>query len=522
MRPSVSARPGQRLRARGGLRAGDRSGWWTSPGFDVSVHEVFGALCLGGSVVVCPPSARHDTAEFVGWLARYRLTHAYVPPHLLADLPAALTAGHAQAHPAGGLDELRTLFVGVEPIPAPLLRDIARAVPRLRMLNGYGPTEATVWSTFHVVDPVGDDDGPAPIGACLPGGTAYVLDRLGRPVPPGTVGELYLGGARLAHGYFRRPGLTARRFVPSPLRAGERLYRTGDLVRWTPGGELVFLGRGDNQVKVRGMRIELGEVQAVLAAHPDVLDAVVTAAGEGGHAELLAYARLADGSPATGATLAEYLRERLPGPMVPRQVLLVEAWPTDRQRQARLGPPAPPRHRRRCRPTRRHRDGDRRGLGRSPRRDRRRAHRRLLFALGGHSLLAVRVAGTLSATLAAPVRAIDVMTHPTVAQLAAHLAFSGIQRADTAHCGRPGPGGGAGGPRRQPAGAGNGAAGRGPARMTALSPAQRELLARMSAPPGERERPAPDHRRATGPVVSGTAHAGTQHVPHAHGDVAAR
>ncbi|MYW15932.1 AMP-binding protein, partial [Streptomyces sp. SID2955] len=156
--------------------------------------------------------------------------------------------------------------------------------------NIYGPTEATVYATAFTCDPADPDRDP-PIGRPLGGARAYVLDERMRPVPTGAPGELFLAGTGVARGYLRRPGLTASRFLPDPFGPpGSRMYRTGDLVRWTADGDLVYLGRGDDQVKVRGFRIELGEVEAALARHPAVAAAAARVVEHGGHRRLVGYA----------------------------------------------------------------------------------------------------------------------------------------------------------------------------------------------------------------------------------------
>lgn len=177
------------------------------------------------------------------------------------------------------------------------------------MRNIYGPTEATVYATAFTCDPADPDRDP-PIGRPLGGARAHVLDERMRPVPVGVPGELFLAGTGVARGYLGRPGLTAARFLPDPFGPpGSRMYRTGDLVRWTADGDLVYLGRGDDQVKVRGFRIELGEVEAALARHPAVAAAAARVIEHAGHRRLVGYVvprtpASADGSGVPGTATA--------------------------------------------------------------------------------------------------------------------------------------------------------------------------------------------------------------------------
>ncbi|GAA3815993.1 hypothetical protein GCM10022226_40920 [Sphaerisporangium flaviroseum] len=407
------------LRSRVPIGPGDRCGWWTSPGFDVSVHEVFSALTAGAAVEVCPPHARDDARALMEWAADRRITGAYLPPHLLPDIAEWLARDP-------GRIRLRWVLVGVEPIPEPLLRRIIELVPGLAIVNGYGPTESAVCATFHEVDPAGTEQGVTPLGRPLRNCSVYLLDERMNPVPIGAVGEIHIGGHGLARGYHGRPGLTAERFVPSPFAPGRRLYRTGDLARYRRTGELVFVGRADHQVKVRGMRVEPREIETVMTGHAAVTAAVVLAEGAPSGTRLIGYARVAPelvDEPSLARDIARHLRARLPGPMVPGQIVLVGDWPTtvngkiDRERLPRPRPAA-----------REHvapigevetvvaevwsRLLEQPVVGRTDD----------FFELGGQSLLAVRVSAELARRLDLAVEPGQVMRHPTVAMLAATLA----------------------------------------------------------------------------------------------------
>ncbi|WP_386071007.1 amino acid adenylation domain-containing protein [Tahibacter sp. UC22_41] len=305
--------------ARGAVTAGDACSWWTSPTFDVSVFEVFGALLRGGTLHLVDEALRADARGLVDWIARTHIAHAYVPPFALQEL--------ADAARQGRLASLRRVLVGVEPIPLALLAGLRRDVPGLAVINGYGPTEATVCATAYDVALDGDEDAAsiAPIGAPLTGVTAYVLGTDGELVPFGVDGELYVGGAGLALGYHDRRAATALRFVPDTWSGvpGARLYRTGDVVRRRDDGALVFRGRADAQIKLHGLRIEPGEIEAALRAHASVRDAVVVLRDSGATRVLIAYVVGTDDV----AALHAHLAERLPAALRPAQIMPLAALP---------------------------------------------------------------------------------------------------------------------------------------------------------------------------------------------------
>lgn len=203
----------------------------------------------------------------------------------------------------------------------------------VRLLNAYGPTEATITATACALTPrLGERTTfqRIPIGRPLANRTIYLLDPYGNPVPVGVAGELYIGGAGLARGYLNRPEITAEKFVPNPFsdEPGARLYKTGDLARYLSDGNIEFLGRVDHQVKIRGFRIELGEIEAVLGHHPAVREAVVVATEDlPGEKRLVAYVVAEQEPPPTIGELRRFLRETLPEYMVPAVFVLLEALP---------------------------------------------------------------------------------------------------------------------------------------------------------------------------------------------------
>ncbi len=282
----------------------------TSIGFDLSVFEIFVPLCLGGRVIVAESALALPKLPEA---AEVRLVNTV--PSVLAELlrEGGVPPGVATINLAG--EALR------RELARALAADTAGTAAR-RLVNLYGPSEATTYSTWAEVELAGPDDGEPSIGRPIGNTQAHVLDRALRPLPVGVPGELCLGGAGLARGYLGRPELTAERFVPSPFAgcgeaAGARLYRTGDLARRRPDGDLQFLGRADDQVKIRGVRVEPGEVEAALLACPEVAAAAVAARrGPDGEPFLAAYV-VPRGGRLAASRLREALRRRLPEVMVP-------------------------------------------------------------------------------------------------------------------------------------------------------------------------------------------------------------
>ncbi|MET8222753.1 non-ribosomal peptide synthase/polyketide synthase [Streptomyces sp. NPDC005301] len=290
---------------------GDRVLQFASPSFDASVLELCVSL-LTGAALVTGEEGPLVGERLAAVLAERAITHTLIPPAALATVPPETSAA---------LPHLRTLIVGAEACPADLVQ---RWAPGRRMINSYGPTEATVVATW--TGPLTPEAAAPPIGRPAGATRVYVLDAARRPVPPGVTGELYVAGPGLARGYLNRPGLTAQRFTADPFGApGERMYRTGDLVRWGADGRLRFAGRADEQIKLRGFRIEPGEIESALRRSPLVRDAVVVVRGEGtgddrgaGHGRLVAYVVPARDTP-DRLPLAE-LREHLTGLLPPHMV----------------------------------------------------------------------------------------------------------------------------------------------------------------------------------------------------------
>ncbi|MEU3567374.1 non-ribosomal peptide synthetase [Kitasatospora sp. NPDC036755] len=293
--------------------------------FDMSVMEVFNALCRGGAVVLVESAVHLPESRYAD-----RITHLTVVPSVMNGL---LDAGAVPPN-------VRSIVFGGEALRRKLVDRAYRETGAVRVFNAYGPTEGTVFCSFGPVPEDGEDE--PTIGPPTTTDVVYVLDEDLRPLPVGESGELYLGGTGLAHGYVNRPRTTAERFVPDPFREGERMYRTGDLVRFTASGELRFLGRSDHQVKLRGYRIELEEVEARLTACPEVREAAAAVRGN----RLVGYVVPAgDGAPSNGtaqdgaardgtlpeaairAAVTGRLAAELPDYMVPAALVLLPALP---------------------------------------------------------------------------------------------------------------------------------------------------------------------------------------------------
>jgi amino acid adenylation domain-containing protein len=305
--------------------------------FDTSAEEIYPCLAVGGTLVLRSEEMLASPATFLATCESLGITVLDLPTaywHELAVLFSPLPGtGRGELGEGPGVRAaLRLVILGGErALPERVKGWLETVGPWPRLVNTYGPTEGTVVATTC---DLGDWGGAVPIGRPIPGGQVCLLDRELRPVPTGVPGEICLDGAGLARGYLGRPDLTAERFVPSPFGGpGERLYRTGDLARWLPGGTLDFVGRIDDQLKIRGFRVEPGEIAATLARHPAVREAAVLAREvTPGDRRLTAYAVPAvpaDLWPAA-AELRAFLKESLPAYMVPADVVLLEAMPLTR------------------------------------------------------------------------------------------------------------------------------------------------------------------------------------------------
>jgi len=395
---------------------------FASFGFDAAVLDLAVTLGRGGTLVIAAGADRSDPARLAALVTARGIESASLVPSLLEVLDPALVPG------------LRTVICGSERMTETVARTWARD---RRLVNCYGPTEATVITVAGPVDP---GEGRAPsIGRPVPNARLYVLDRWLNPAPVGVPGELYLGGPQLARGYGRRPALTAERFVADPFAAdGSRLYRTGDRVRWLADGRLDFVGRADDQVKVRGFRIEPGEVDAVLAGHPSVRSAVTVVNGAGAQARLVSYVVPADQAEGVAGhdELRAFAALRLPEFMIPAAFVELAAaplTPNGKLDRAALPDPGlrPDLVRRYTPPSTRTEElvagvwAELLGLDRVGAEDD-------FFALGGHSLLATRVMSRIHAEFGAEVPLAALFDRPTVRGLAAIVDGASAVRAPMA------------------------------------------------------------------------------------------
>ncbi|MFJ5778938.1 amino acid adenylation domain-containing protein [Streptomyces sp. NPDC093094] len=300
-----------------GVTAGSRVVQFASVGFDVTVWDLIMSLCVGGRIVVVPAERRVAGPALTEYIARHRATHMILPPSLVSALPQECE-----------LPDGAVLVVGTEAVPGEL---VARWAGRVRVVVAYGLTEASVNSTLWHADP--GRPGPAPIGRPDPNTRAYVLDAALCPVPAGAEGELYIAGRGLARGYHGRAALTAERFVADPYgEPGSRMYRTGDRVRWGADGNLEFLGRADGQIKIRGHRIEPGEIESAFMACPGIAQTAVLAREDHrGVKRLVAYlvpGTGTDGDTADPGAAVSAARARaadtLPDHMVPSAVVVLD------------------------------------------------------------------------------------------------------------------------------------------------------------------------------------------------------
>ena len=410
------------------LTADDVVAQKTPCSFDVSVWEFFWPFIAGAKLVMAEPEAHRDPLAMQQFFAQYGVTTTHFVPSMLAAFVASLTPETARESCAS----LKRVFCSGEALPADLCREWEQ-LTHAPLHNLYGPTEAAVdvsWYPAWGEDLADVTGNSVPIGYPVWNTGLRILDAMMRPVPFGVAGDLYLTGIQLAQGYLGRPDLTASRFIADPFNAGERMYRTGDVACWLENGAVEYLGRSDDQLKIRGQRIELGEIDRVMQQLPDVEHAVAhacvfnQAAATGGDArQLVGYLVSQSGLPLDTSALREKLCEKLPAHMVPTVLLQLAELPLSANGKLdRKALPMP--------------QLTSRVSGRAPRAGTEttiaQSFAALLncevndvaadfFALGGHSLLAMKLAAQLSRVLERQVTPGQIMVASTVEQLSALL-----------------------------------------------------------------------------------------------------
>ncbi|PTL75058.1 non-ribosomal peptide synthetase [Vitiosangium sp. GDMCC 1.1324] len=409
----------------------DRFTQTSNTAFDAATFELWGALLNGGCLVGVPREVALSPKALATFLREKQVSVAFATTALFNQVAAECP---------DAFRSVRYVVFGGEAADPRWVREVLRKGAPGALLNAYGPTENSAFSTTFEVKEVPEEAVSVPIGKPVSNSEAYVLDARMQPVPVGVVGELYVGGDGLALGYLNRPELTAEKFVVHPFSAepGAKLYRTGDLVKLLSDGSMEFVGRRDAQVKVRGFRIELGEIEAALAAHSGVGEVVAAARDEGlGGKRLVAYVVPRDGLKVEASALRVFLKERLPEHMVPSAFVLLERLPlTPNGKVDRKALPAPEAR------------GTERGDYVAPRTEMERVvadiwapllkqarvgARDNFFELGGHSLLAAQVATRLREALRMELSVRVLFEAPTVAELALRLELmSGGQQGPSA------------------------------------------------------------------------------------------
>jgi acyl-coenzyme A synthetase/AMP-(fatty) acid ligase len=389
----------------------------TSICFDLSIFELWATLCCGGTIVLAN--------DILQWWESLREEGAHNRVKMVNTVPSAI----ARLIQRGRLPEsIGTVNLAGEALKESLVSEIYAAGHVKRVNNLYGPTETTTYSAWTSVI----EGQKVTIGRGVANTQLYVLDGELELVPQGVVGQLYIAGAGLAHGYWRHPHLTAERFLPDPFSGlgGERMYCTGDVVRWDAKGELEYIGRKDQQVKIRGYRIELEEIASALSIHEDVYESVVVVKEHAGDMRLAAYASARSGAAITDSILKEHLEKRLPRYMVPSSITLLESLP--KTPNGKIDRKALP-------------DPDRTGCAeiQKPRNDREKKIAEIwqevlglkqvgmdenFFALGGHSLLATQIMVRVEDCFNTTVPLNKLFESPTIAAMARSIESGSAMR----------------------------------------------------------------------------------------------
>ncbi|MGD9007815.1 MAG: amino acid adenylation domain-containing protein [Desulfobacteraceae bacterium] len=291
--------------------------------FDVSVWEFFSMLCYGGTLHILTQEISGDPNHLADYFVQNNVTNAYIPPALVVDLVEIFESKQNSL-------PLKRMLVGVEPIKQGTLQRYRDLSAHLHIINDYGPTEATICATFYNFQNATQVDRRTPIGIAVPGYSVYLVDQNTQPVPIGVTGEIVIGGPGLARGYLNRPEMTKEKFIPNPYfeNPHSRLYKTGDMARMLADGNIEYIGRRDNQVKFRGFRVELGEIEAALIQHDVVSQAVVMLLEDQlGNSQLAAYVVSDQNDQSIGDSLKKSLKAKLPAYMIPSVIIFLDAFP---------------------------------------------------------------------------------------------------------------------------------------------------------------------------------------------------
>jgi amino acid adenylation domain-containing protein len=401
-----------------GVGPADRLLFVTSPGFDLSVYDVFGALGAGASVEIAATHTLRDPAALAAKLVQPGITIWDSAPAALSQLVPFLP----ERAPAS---TLRLALLSGDWIPVQLPGELRAVFPRVQPKGLGGATEASIWSNFHEIGEVDPAWRSIPYGKPIQNARYYILDRRLQPVPVGVAGDLYIGGACLARGYHGRAELTAERFLADPFLPGERVYKTGDLARFGDDGTIEFLGRVDFQVKVRGFRVELGEIEAALRKQPGVREAVcATRVDASGAKAIVAYAVPREGITLDPRALRKALARTLPAFMVPSATVILESLPVTAigklDREA-LPDPALAAARRGVVPARTPLETKLVALWQDVLQRKPIGIHDDFFELGGHSLLAVMIVTRAKRDLGLNLPLASLLETPTVAELAESL-----------------------------------------------------------------------------------------------------
>jgi len=387
--------------------------------FDTSVEEIFATLCYGGTLHIVPYEISLDGRALAEFLLKHSVCSAYVVPDLLPGVAEVFKE-------RGSCGNLRYLRTGLEPKKQRVLQAIRDVAPELQILNAYGPTEVTYGATAYVFESATDPDRDVPIGRPFPDYQTYIVNEVFEPVPIGVPGELLIGGVGVARGYLGRPELTNERFVPNPFETDKsmRLYRSGDAASYLDDGNIEFLGRQDRQVKIRGHRIELREVELALESHPEVVrcHAVVRKLAQD-DVRLVAYITQRAAEESSLEDIEDRVRAFLPAYMVPSAIIVLDEFPL--LPSGKIDPDALPT------PTWRGPENQESSV--APRSETERMLATVwqeilqidqvsvdedFFSLGGHSLLATRMLNAIETACETRLTIRQLFNHPTIEALA--------------------------------------------------------------------------------------------------------